>query len=59
MTEPELININELKRLLVEVVSDILKDVELIGMTFSEPREKKIERLTRQIENAILNGDDS
>lgn len=59
MTEPELININELKRLLVEVVSDILKDVELIGMTFSEPREKKIARLTRQIENAILNGDDS
>lgn len=58
-SQPEPININELKRLLVEVVADILKDVELVGMTFSEPRDKKIARLTRQIENAILNGDDS
>jgi hypothetical protein len=59
MTNPEMININELKRLLVEVVTDILDSVELVGMTFSESRKDKIARLTRQIENAILDGDDS
>jgi hypothetical protein len=59
MTNPEMININELKRLLVEVLTDILDSVELVGMTFSESRKDKIARLTRQIENAILDGDDS
>ncbi|UGL63026.1 hypothetical protein SEA_PINKIEPIE_25 [Streptomyces phage PinkiePie] len=59
MTNPELININELKRLLVEVVDDILDHVELVGMTFSPSREDLKARITRNIERAVLNGDDS
>ncbi|QWT29905.1 hypothetical protein SEA_TUNATARTARE_9 [Streptomyces phage TunaTartare] len=59
MSNPEPININELKRLLVEIVEDVLADVELIGMTFSESREQKIARISRSIDRAILNGDDS
>lgn len=59
MTMPEQININELKRLLIEIVDDILDNVELVGMTFSPSRERLKERINRQIENAILDGDDS
>lgn len=56
-SRPEPININELKRLLVEVVSDIL-DTRDKAMSYDEwARNKK--RLVRQIESAILNGDDS
>ncbi|QNO12451.1 hypothetical protein SEA_MULCHMANSION_26 [Streptomyces phage MulchMansion] len=57
MTNPELININELKRLLVEVVTDILDTRDKAMSPDEKARQKK--RLTRQIENAILNGDDS
>lgn len=53
----EQIDIDMLKLLLSEVVYDILKDVELIGMTFSEPREEKIQRIQRYIEKANLNGE--
>ncbi len=59
MTNPELININELKRLLIETVDDILDHVELVGMTFSPSRKDLKARITRNIERAILNGDDS
>ncbi len=57
MTEPELININELKRLLVEVLTDIL-DTRDLGMSPAEKIQQK-RRIVRQIETAILNGDDS
>lgn len=57
MTNPEKVNINELKRLLVEVVSDIL-DTRDLAMT-PEEKTKQKRRICRQIENAILNGDDS
>ncbi|QNN98277.1 hypothetical protein SEA_LILMARTIN_26 [Streptomyces phage LilMartin] len=57
MTNPELININELKRLLVEVVTDILDTRDKAMSPDEKARQKK--RLARQIENAILNGDDS
>lgn len=57
MTNPELINLNELKRLLVEVVSDILDTRDTAMSPEEKARQKR--RLTRQIEGAILNGDDS
>lgn len=57
MTQPEQININELKRLLVETFDDIIDYVE----TVRSPDEKKVflRRVRRNIERAILNGDDS
>ena len=57
MTNPELINLNELKRLLVEVVSDILDTRDTAMSPEEKARQKR--RVTRQIEGAILNGDDS
>lgn len=56
-SQPEPININELKRLLVEVVADIMNR-EARVMSYEESMKDKI-RIFRQIENAILNGDDS
>lgn len=56
MTKPEAININHLKRLLVQMIDDIKDMVE--AETFHEEREIRA-RLVRNIENAILNGDDS
>lgn len=53
----EQIDTDMLKLLLSEVVYDILKDVELIGMTFSESRQDKIARIQRYIEKANLNGE--
>lgn len=53
----EQINTDMLKLLLSEVVYDILKDVELIGMTFSESREDKIARIQCYIEKSDLNGE--
>lgn len=57
MTDPEQININELKRLLVEVITDIL-DTRNLGMSPNEQFQQK-RRLIKKIESAILNGDDS
>lgn len=57
MTNPEMININELKRLLVEVVSDILDTRDQAMSPEEKARQKR--RLMRHIEGAILNGDDS
>lgn len=57
MTNPEEININELKRLLVEVVSDILDTRDAAMSPDEKARQKR--RLVRLIEGAILNGDDS
>lgn len=56
-SQPEPININELKRLLVEVVADMLENKDR-AMSYDETVRHK-RRLIRQIENAILNGDDS
>ena len=56
-TEPEPVNINELKRLLVEVISDMLDTRDRAMSPDEKARQRN--RLTRQIENAILNGDDS
>lgn len=57
MTNPEKININELKRLLVEIVSDILDTRDLAMSPEEQTKQKR--RICRQIENAILDGDDS
>lgn len=57
-SQPEKININELKRLLVEVIGDII-DHNTFYVKWSPEHEKLKRRLTRQIEQAILTGDDS
>jgi hypothetical protein len=57
MTEPELININELKRLIIEVSDVILgTDPTLYG---NEALQAKRKRIINLVERAILNGDDS
>lgn len=57
MTMPEPININELKRLLVEMFSEFI-DVQDHAMSWAEKQEYK-RAIARRIERAILNGDDS
>lgn len=57
MTMPEPININELKRLLVEMFSEII-DAQDRAMSWADKQEYK-RAISRRIENAILDGDDS
>jgi hypothetical protein len=57
MTQPEQININELKRLLVETVYDLVDYTE--NSRSAEQADRFIRRVVRNIENANLNGDDS
>ncbi|QJD50774.1 hypothetical protein KNV00_gp024 [Streptomyces phage Bmoc] len=59
MTNPEPININELKRLLIEVLGKVLDSVDVIGYPWSMSKDELKKSVTRQIENAILDGDDS
>lgn len=57
MTMPEQININELKRLLVEMFSEIIDNQDR-AMSWSDKQEYK-RVISRRIERAILDGDDS
>lgn len=57
MTMPEQININELKRLLVEIFDDVIDNQDK-ALSWNEKQFFK-RAITRRIENAILNGDDS
>ncbi len=57
MTQPEQININELKRLLVETVYDLVDYTETVRS--HDESKQFIRRVVRNIENANLNGDDS
>lgn len=57
MTMPEQININELKRLLVEMFSEIIDNQDRV-MSWSDKQEYK-RAISRRIERAILDGDDS
>ena len=59
MTNPEEININELKRLLIEVFTKVLDSVDVIGYPWSMNKDELKQSITRQIDQAILNGDDS
>lgn len=56
-SRPEAININELKRLLIEVTTEIL-DTRDMAMSFDEKKKQRM-RVVRQITQATLNGDDS
>lgn len=57
MSNPEQININELKRLLVETVYDLVDYTETVR-SYDQSKDF-IRRVVRNIENAVLNGDDS
>jgi len=57
MSNPEQININELKRLLVETVYDLVDYTETVRSY--DQNKDFIRRVVRNIENAVLNGDDS
>ncbi len=59
MTEPEPINHNELKRLLVEVLNDVVSTLYLPGQHSALAVERLVQRNTHKIETAILDGDDS
>jgi hypothetical protein len=54
---PEPININELKRLLVEMFCEIIDNQDRV-MSWSDKQEYK-RAISRRIERAILDGDDS
>lgn len=57
MIESEKININELKRLIIEVADVILgTDPTLYG---NEALQSKRKRIINLVERAVLNGDDS
>jgi hypothetical protein len=56
-TEPGLININELKRLLVETIDAVIDYVDTVKSP--DERKKAVKRIMNNIERAILDGDDS